>query len=114
MQYTITLADGQKLTGLGVNGSNFVSPVRVDEAIFRDNLEIMTVSDGETETVYHNIELIQQQAWPDGAWYLAFREKTGQEMAAEALRKAVADNASSMTDLQLALTEVYEMMLGGM
>ncbi len=113
MQYTITLADGRKLTGLGKNGDNFVSAEKVDETIFKDNLSTMTVSDGETETVYHNAELIQQQKWADGSWYLAFREQTAQEQAMAALNKAVAENADSMTDLQMALAEVYEMMLGG-
>ena len=113
MQYTITLADGRKLTGLGKNGDNFVSAKKVDETIFKDNLSVMTVSDGETETVYHNVELIQQQKWADGSWYLAFREQTAQEQAMAALNKAVSDNTNSMTDLQMALAEVYEMMLGG-
>lgn len=113
MQYTITLADGRKLTSLGMNGNNFVSPEKVDESIFKDNLSIMTVSDGETETVYHNAELIQQQKWADGSWYLAFREKTAQELAMETLNKITADNTSSVTDLQMALTEVYELILKG-
>lgn len=113
MQYTITLADGRKLTGLGKNGDNFVSAKKVDETIFKDNLSVMTVSDGETETVYHIAELIQQQKWFDGSWYLAFRELSPQEQAMAALNKAVAENADSMTDLQMALAEVYEMMLGG-
>lgn len=106
MQYTITLADGRKLTGLDKNGDNFVSAERVDEAIFKDNLSVMTVSDGETETVYHHVELIQQQKWMDGTYYLAFRERTAQE-------RAMAEAADSVTDLQLALAEMYEMMLGG-
>ncbi len=113
MQYTITLADGRKLTDLGKNGDNFVSPEKVDETIFKNNLSVMTVFDGETETVYHNVELIQQQEWADGSWYLAFREQTAQERAMAALNKAVADNADSMTDLQMALAEVYEMIVGG-
>lgn len=81
MQYTITLADGRKLEGLGINGNNFVSAVKVNEDIFTDNLSVMTVSDGEKETVYHNAELIQQQEQLDGSWYLAFREKTAEELA---------------------------------
>lgn len=105
MQYTITLADGRQLTGLYKNGDNFVSAERVDEGIFKDNLSVMTVSDGETETVYHHVELIQQQKWMDGAYYLAFRERTEQE-------RAMAEAADSVTDLQLALAEIYEMMLG--
>ena len=100
MQYTITLADGRKLTGLSKNGDNFVSTEKVDEKIFKNNLSTMTVSDGKTETVLHDVELIQQMEWADGTWYLAFREITGQE--------------KSLTDLQLALAEVYELIIGGM
>lgn len=79
MQYTITLADGQKITGLRKNGDNFVSETQVDESIFDGNLSTMTVSDGESEQVLNNVELIQQVEYKDG-WYLAFRELTAQEL----------------------------------
>lgn len=79
MQYTITLADGQKITGLTKNGDNFVSKTQVDESIFDGNLSTMTVSDGESEQVLNNVELIQQVEYKDG-WYLAFRELTAQEL----------------------------------
>ena len=36
--YTITLANGTKLTGLDMNGTNYVSKEKVDETIFKDNL----------------------------------------------------------------------------
>lgn len=87
--YTITLADGQQLTNLGLNGNNYVSQTKVDENIFKDNLSVMTVCDGETETVYHNVELVQQQKWFDGSWYLCFREKTPEEIRAEAMENAL-------------------------
>ncbi len=79
MQYTITLADGKKITGLTKNGDNFVSESKVDETLLVDNLSVMTVSDGEVERVYHNVELVQQVQYSDG-WYLAFRELTAQEL----------------------------------
>lgn len=85
MQYTITLADGRKLTGLSKNGDNFVSSEQVDETIFENNLSIMTVSDGETEIQYHDVEFIQQQEWVDGSWYLAFRELSENERKEKAV-----------------------------
>lgn len=100
MQYTITLADGRKLTGLTKNGDNFVSKTKVDESIFVNNLSTMKVSDGETEVTMTDVQFIQQMEWVDGNWYLAFREISPEEKA--------------MTDLELALVEVYEMILGGM
>lgn len=78
---------------------------KVDESIFEGNLSTMTVSDGQTETVMHEVELIQQVHYSDG-WYLAFRELTEAEKANRATE-------NSITDVQMALTEIYEMMLGG-
>ena len=100
MQYTITLADGRKLTGLTKNGDNFVSKTKVDESIFVNNLSTMRVSDGETEVTMTDVQFIQQMEWVEGNWYLAFCEISPEEKA--------------MTDLELALVEVYEMILGGM
>lgn len=114
MGYTITLADGQQLTELELNGSNFISNTKVDESIFEDNLETMTVSDGENKTVYHDVEFIQQMQWSDGTYYLAFRELSEQEKTMKSIQESLSDSDSSVTDLQVALTEIYEMMLGGM
>lgn len=108
--YTITLSNGTKLKNLDMNGSNYVSKTKVDESIFTSaNLATMTVSDGETETTYTDVVFIQQMEWADGTFYLAFREKTREEKLVE----AITANTDSMTDLQVALAEVYEMILGG-
>lgn len=107
--YTITLANGTKLTGLDMNGTNYVSKEKVDETIFKDNLSTMKVSDGETETTYTDMVFIQQMEWADGTFYLAFREKTKEEKLVAALNAT----SNSITDVQVALAEVYEMVLGG-
>lgn len=107
--YTITLANGKKLTGLDMNGTNYVSKEKVDETIFEDNLSTMKVSDGETETTYADMVFIQQMEWADGTFYLAFREKTKEEKLVAALTAT----SNSVTDVQVALAEVYEMVLGG-
>lgn len=107
--YTITLANGKKLTGLDMNGTNYVSKEKVDETIFEDNLSTMKVSDGETETTYTDMVFIQQMEWADGTFYLAFREKTKEEKLVAALTAT----SNSITDVQVALAEVYEMVLGG-
>lgn len=109
MQYTITLADGRKLEGLDKNGGNFVSKTKVDESIFEDNLSTMKIFDGENEESFTDMVFIQQMEWSDGTFYLAFREKTALEKVVSAL-DATSD---SVTDVQVALAEVYEMILGG-
>ena len=63
--YTITLANGKKLTGLDMNGTNYVSKEKVDKTIFKDNLSTMKVSDGETETTYTDMVFVQQMEWAD-------------------------------------------------
>ena len=69
----------------------------------------MKVSDGETETTYTDMVFIQQMEWADGTFYLAFREKTKEEKLVAALNAT----SDSVTDVQVALAEVYEMVLGG-
>lgn len=96
-------------TGLDMNGTNYVSKEKVDETIFKDNLSTMKVSDGETETTYTDMVFVQQMEWADGTFYLAFREKTKEEKLVDALNA----NSNSITDVQVALAEVYEMVLGG-
>ena len=97
--YTITLADGKKLESLDKNGDNYISKTKVDESIFKNNLSKVTISDGETETTYENVEFVQQMQWTDGTWYLVFRVVSGAE--------------KSITDIQMALADMYEMILGG-
>lgn len=106
--YTITLTDGKQITNLELNGTNYVSEVKIDEHIFEHNLSTMKVSDGEIENTYTDMIFVQQMEI-DGKYYLAFRVKTQTEKLAEIIKK----NASSVTDMQMALAEVYEMIAGG-
>lgn len=107
--YTITLADGKKLSGLNMNGTNYISKVKVDESIFKNNLSTMKITDGDRETTFTDMVFIQQMEWPDGTFYLAFREKTKEEK----LLDGISANANNVTDIQVALTEIYEMILKG-
>lgn len=104
MGYTITLADGQQLTELELNGSNFISNTKVDESIFEDNLETMTVSDGENETVYHDIEFIQQMHWPDGTYYLVFRELSEQEKMLKNMMSTIEEVNEMKSAIERGLT----------
>lgn len=108
--YTITLSDGTVLTDLDMNGTNYVSKTEVNTSIFTDkNLEIVTISDGETTETYTDLVFIQQMKWMDGTYYLAFREKTEQEKLAEKLLS----NSDDITDAQMALADIYEIVIGG-
>ena len=81
---TLTLSDGRQITDLKQNGTNYISDTKIDESIFDDNLETLTISDGENETVMRNAYFIQQVTYDEGkTWWLCFAEKTKEQLNAE-------------------------------
>ncbi len=54
--YKITLSDGTEISNLKLNGNNFISTEFEESA---DNCSQVTISDGTTETVHPNMELVQ-------------------------------------------------------
>lgn len=98
--WNITLSDGTKISDLELNGTNFVSKVKIDESIFKSNLDTVTISDGEQEMQYNDLIFIQQQEWEDG-YYIAFAQKT----AADVTDELMIDMDYRLTLLELGLTE---------
>ncbi len=99
--YTITLANGERISNLEKNGDNFVSKTHIDNGIFTGNLSSMTVSDGKTEMIYHNVELIQQVQYGK-EWYLAFRELTAQELKSIELDSKI-EYIAMMTNVEMGV-----------
>lgn len=97
--WTLTLADGTSIEGLELNGNNFISDEKIDEAIFDGNCSkvICTSSAGEEVTI-ENAELQQQRQYQDvpGYW-LSFRTKAADEIRYEGLQSQI-DYLSMMTD----------------
>ena len=90
--WKITLADGTSLDGLDLNGNNYISSAAVAEATFAGKLSSVTIEG------------------PDGTQTY---QETAEEKQKELATAALVTNANSITDLQLALAEVYEMIIGG-
>lgn len=103
--YKLILADGTELTGFTKNGDNYIRKEKVDESVFKDNLSTLEITDGEETITMHNVELIQQVEGADG-FHICFRELSAQE-----LQNKVTE--SNVTDIQVALAELYEMIVGG-
>ena len=57
--YKITLGDGTEISNLKLNGNNFISTEKIDESVFVDNCSPVTISDGVSDTVHPNMELVQ-------------------------------------------------------
>lgn len=111
--YKITLADGTVLKNLELNGNNYISEKVIEDSVFAGNLATVTITDDEKTEVFTDMKLMSNRVDGGKSWFV-LGEKTDQEKAMERLVAALSVNAESITDLQFALAEVYEMILGGM
>ena len=109
--YQITLHDGTVLDELELNGNNFISEKVIDDSVFNGNLDTVTITDGEKTEVFTDMKLLSNRVDNGKSWFV-LGEKTAQEKAMERLVASLTVNAESITDVQLALAEVYEMILG--
>ncbi len=106
--YKITLADGTELNGLVLNGNNFIAAAAVDDAVFKGNMASVTITnleDGTAEQIEDGVLL--SNIVRDGCSWLVLGQKSAEQKRQETID-------STFTDLQMALAEVYEMMIGGM
>lgn len=110
--YKITLADGTVLKNLELNGNNYIAEGVIDDAVFKDNLATVTITDGKTTETYEDMVLLSHRVDGGRSW-IVLGEKSAQEKAMERINAMLSSAADSITDVQLALAEVYEMMLGG-
>lgn len=110
--YKITLADGTKLENLELNGNNYIAEGVVDDSVFKDNLATVTITDGTETTTYEDMVLLSHRVDGGRSW-IVLGEKSAQDKAMERIYSMLSSNADSITDVQVALAEVYEMMLGG-
>ena len=110
--YKITLNDGTTLENLELNGNNFISEKVIDDSVFTNNLDTVTIRNGETTVTYTDMKLLSNRVDGGKSWFV-LGEKTEQEKTMERLVSALSVNAESITDVQLALAELYEMIIGG-
>lgn len=106
--YKITLADGTTIENLELNGNNFIAAAVVDDAVFKDNMASVTITNLEDGTI-EQIEdgVLLSNIVRDGKSWLVLGQKSAEQKRLETID-------STFTDLQMALAEVYEMMIGGM
>lgn len=95
--YTITLEDGTVINNLQLNGNNFISQEKILPSIFDGNLGVVTISDGKTEEVHENMELIQITRM-ENEWWFILRDIPESEMKAAKLRSDV-DYLAMMADI---------------
>lgn len=97
--YKVTLADGMKLTGLTMNGNNFVSKKSIDKSVFDNNLSPVVITEGTNEETHASMSLIHMTKMGDETWF-ALRDLTDAELEAIKTRSDI-DYIAMMCDVDL-------------
>ena len=111
--YKITLADGTVLDKLELNGNNYIAGRVLEDAVFEGNLATVKITDGKETETFTDMLLLSHRVVNGKSWFV-LGEKSDQQKAMERLDKLLTSNAESITDIQMALAEVYELIMGGM
>ena len=93
---TIALSNGTELTGLELNGNNYISPERLTEDTFADGLSPVVINGEEHE----RMALVQCIQHADGRTWFILRDVTAEEVANAKLRSDI-DFIALMSDIDL-------------
>lgn len=93
---TIALSNGTELTGLELNGNNYISPEKLTEDTFADGLSPVVINGEEHE----QMALVQCIQHADGRTWFILRDATAEEVAQAKLRADI-DFLALMTDVEL-------------
>jgi hypothetical protein len=93
---TIALSNGTELTGLELNGNNYISPEKLTEDTFADGLSPVVINGEEHE----QMALVQCIQHADGRTWFILRDVTAEEIASAKLRSDI-DFIALMSDIEL-------------
>lgn len=98
--YKITLADGTMLENLVLNGNNFIAQTAVSDAVFKDNMATVTITnleDGTAEQIEDGVLL--SNIVRDGKSWLVLGQKSAEQKAEETRDKEIAELRRAMAVL---------------
>lgn len=93
---TIALSNGTELTGLELNGNNYISPEKLTEDTFADGLSPVVINGEEHE----QMALVQCIQHADGRTWFILRDATAEEVANAKLRSDI-DFIALMSGIEL-------------
>ncbi len=107
--YTIKLANGTVLENLELNGNNYISDTILEDSVFEGGLsEVVITNDKGHSMTYKDVILVHNEVEDNKSWFV-IRPKTKQEKVLESINNAINSSDSNITDIQLALAEIYEL-----
>ena len=98
--YKITLNDGTTLENLELNGNNFIAQTAVDDAVFKDNMATVTITnleDGTAEQLEDGVLL--SNIVREGCSWLVLGQKSAEQKAEEVRDKEIAELRRAMAVL---------------
>jgi len=98
--YTVTLADGTEISGLRLNGNNFVSLVEIDANTFDGNTYPVVIEDNEGNAEEHPYMELVQVTQMDEEWWFVLRDIPESELKDIKVRSDI-DYIAFMTDVDL-------------
>lgn len=109
MSYSVTLADGQVLNNLSLNGNNFIANYPITEDIFQFNLATVTITNNDPSDddfpmvemgVHENMQLVQitHEEGSDEWWFVIIDIPESEMRHADIMAKL--DYLAMMTDVE--------------
>ena len=98
--YKITLADGTTLENVVLNGFNLIGQTAVEEAVFKDNMATVTITnleDGTAEQLEDGVLL--SNIVREGCSWIVLGQKSAEQKAEEARDKEIAELRRAMAVL---------------
>lgn len=96
--YKITLADGTVLENLELNGNNYIAEGVIDDSVFKDNLDTVTITDGEDTETYTDMVLISNRVDGGRSWFI-LDVKSEKQKQEEATARRIAELEQAMNVL---------------
>lgn len=98
-EYRIVLSNGSEISGLRMNGNNFVSDSPIDATIFESALSPVTIYEGLIPVVHDHMELVQVTKIGNEDWFV-LRDIPKSELNTIQVRADI-DFIAMMTDVEL-------------
>lgn len=106
--WKVKLNDGTELENLSLNGNNFISQEEIAESVFEGNLAHVEMTDLETGEVQTLEDGYLASLTQNGTeWWFVLIPKPAEMKLLETLSGATGD----ITNIELALAEIYEMIV---
>ena len=103
--YTITLADGTILNNLLLNGNNFISDTRIDEAVFDGNLNTVHITGPGVDANFENLELASIRE-DSGKYWIVLRKLSDQEMRERNTQADIRELFDTSDDIILMMADL--------